>query len=148
KGINFTEILMGAMLNFLLFAGAIHIRLEDLKEQRLPVILFSTISVIISTFVIGYLIYFLFPLFDMYIPLIQSLVFGALLSPTDPNEVLSILKQAGVRKSLETKVAGESLFNDGMAVVVFIIMLRIAQGEAIDITFDNILLLFLKEAVG
>lgn len=148
RGINFTEILMGAMLNFLLFAGAIHIRLEDLREQRLPVIVFSTISVIISTFVVGYLLYFLFPYFDLQVPLIQCLVFGALISPTDPIAVLSILKQAGVPKSLETKVAGESLFNDGMAVVIFIIMLAVAQGQEVDISFKSISLLLLKEALG
>jgi CPA1 family monovalent cation:H+ antiporter len=148
RGINFTEILMGAMLNFLLFAGAIHIRLKDLSEQRLPVIVFSTISVIISTFVVGYLLYFFLPYFELQVPLVQCLVFGALISPTDPIAVLSILKQAGVPKSLETKVAGESLFNDGMAVVVFIIMLRIAQGQEVDLSFKSISLLLLKEAVG
>jgi CPA1 family monovalent cation:H+ antiporter len=118
-GIDLTEILMGAMLNFLLFAGAIHIRLEDLKEQRAPVVIFSTVSVVISTFVIGYLMYLILGWVHLPIPFIQCLVFGALISPTDPIAVLGILKQAGVPKSLETKIAGESLFNDGMAVVVF-----------------------------
>jgi CPA1 family monovalent cation:H+ antiporter len=146
--VDLTEILMGAMLNFLLFAGAIHIHLEDLKEQRMPVVVFSTVSVVISTFVIGFLMYNILSLFGMPIPFIQCLVFGALISPTDPIAVLGILKQAGVPKSLETKIAGESLFNDGVAVVVFIIMLTLARGEDINTSFSGISLLLAKEALG
>ncbi|MCF2444975.1 sodium:proton antiporter [Dyadobacter sp. CY345] len=146
--IDLTEILMGAMLNFLLFAGAIHIHLEDLKEQRIPVMVFSTISVVISTFVIGLLMYEILPWLGLGIPLIQCLVFGALISPTDPIAVLGILKQAGVPKSLETKIAGESLFNDGMAVVVFIVMLALARGEEVNTSFVGISTLLAKEALG
>ncbi|MBD2755493.1 cation:proton antiporter [Spirosoma validum] len=146
--LDFTEILMGAMLNFLLFAGAIHVRLKDLREQRAPIIVFSTISVMISTFIVGFLIYYLLPLFRLNVPLIQCLVFGALISPTDPIAVLGILKKAGVRKSLETKVAGESLFNDGVAVVVFAVLLQLAQGSDVDVSFSNISWLLIKEAVG
>jgi CPA1 family monovalent cation:H+ antiporter len=146
--VDLTEILMGAMLNFLLFAGAIHLHLEDLREQRLPVIIFSTVSVVISTFVIGFLMYYILPLLGITIPLIQCLVFGALISPTDPIAVLGILKQAGVPKSLETKIAGESLFNDGMAVVVFILMLALARGEEVNTSFTGIAGLFVKEAIG
>jgi len=146
--IDLTEILMGAMLNFLLFAGAIHIHLEDLKEQRIPVMVFSTISVVISTFVIGFMMYEILPWLGLGIPFIQCLVFGALISPTDPIAVLGILKQAGVPKSLETKIAGESLFNDGMAVVVFIIMLALARGEEVNTSFVGISTLLAKEALG
>jgi CPA1 family monovalent cation:H+ antiporter len=148
QSIDLTEILMGAMLNFLLFAGAIHIHLVDLKEQRIPVMVFSTISVVISTFVIGFLMYEILPLMGLGIPFIQCLVFGALISPTDPIAVLGILKQAGVPKSLETKIAGESLFNDGMAVVVFIIMLALARGEEVNTSFVGISTLLAKEALG
>lgn len=147
-GVDFTEILMGAMLNFLLFAGAIHVRLEDLKEQRIPVIVFSTLSVVISTFVVGILLYYVVPLFGINIPFLHCLLFGALISPTDPIAVLGILKQAKVPKSLETKVSGESLFNDGMAVVVFLLILQLANGEEVDLSFGNIVYLFFKEAVG
>lgn len=146
--VDLTEILMGAMLNFLLFAGAIHIHLEDLREQRLPIIIFSTVSVLMSTFIIGFLVYYLLPLTGIHIPLIQCLVFGALISPTDPIAVLGILKQAGVPKSIETKIAGESLFNDGMAVVIFILMLALARGEEVNTTFGGITMLFVKEALG
>ena len=152
--LNFSEILMNGMLNFLLFAGAIHININDLKEQRVPVIIFSTLSVIISTFVIGFALYFLLnrllPMVDLHleIPFIYCLLFGSLISPTDPIAVLSILKQANVSKSVETKVAGESLFNDGVAVVVFAVILKLAQGESIDLSVTNIAWLFVKEACG
>jgi monovalent cation:H+ antiporter, CPA1 family len=144
---DFTELLMGAMLNFLLFAGAIHINIKDLREQRGPVVVFSTISVIISTFVVGTLIYFI-PVKDLEIPYIYCLLFGALISPTDPVAVLSILKQANVRKSLETKIAGESLFNDGVAVVVFAVILELAEGKVSDLTAWNVVWLLIKEAGG
>ena len=144
---DFTELLMGAMLNFLLFAGAIHINLKDLREQRTPIMVFSTISVIISTFAVGTMVYFI-PLPDLEIPYIYCLLFGALISPTDPVAVLSILKEAKVRKSLETKIAGESLFNDGVAVVVFAVLLELAQGTSADITPLHIGWLFIKEAGG
>lgn len=148
SSVDFSEVLMGAMLNFLLFAGAIHIRLDDLKEQKAPVIVFSTVSVIISTFAVGFMLFYILQWLNMGIPLIQCLLFGALISPTDPIAVLGILKQAGVPKSLETKVAGESLFNDGIAVVVFIIMLQLAQGENVDLSFGSISWLLIKEALG
>ena len=146
--LDFTEVLMGAMLNFLLFAGGIHINIKDLKEQFGPVVIFSTVGVIISTFAVGIGAYYLLPLVGVKMPLIYCLVFGALISPTDPVAVLSILKQANVSKSLETKVAGESLFNDGMAVVVFTVILQLAIGKDIDLNIENIGLLLLKEAGG
>ncbi len=145
---DFTEVLMGAMLNFLLFAGGIHINIKDLKEQFTPVLIFATVGVVISTFAVGFGAYYLLPFVGISMPLIYCLVFGALISPTDPVAVLSILKQANVSKSLETKVAGESLFNDGMAVVVFTVILQLAIGKEIDLTAESIGLLLLKEAGG
>lgn len=146
-GFNLTEVLMGAMLNFMLFAGAIHINLRDLTEQRTPIVTFSTVSVIISTFAVGTLLYLL-PMEGLEIPYIYCLVFGALISPTDPVAVLSILKGANVQKALETKIAGESLFNDGMAVVMFAVILQLAQGKAAELTIFNMLWLFIREAGG
>ncbi len=146
--IDFTEVLMGAMLNFLLFAGGIHINLDDLKEQFRPVLIFSTLGVVISTFVVGFGMFYLLPFLGIHLPFIYCLLFGSLISPTDPVAVLSILKQANVSKSLETKVAGESLFNDGMAVVVFSIVLQLAIGEEVDLGLESIGLLLLKEAGG
>ncbi|QRR01679.1 cation:proton antiporter [Dyadobacter sandarakinus] len=148
ESVDLTEILMGAMLNFLLFAGAIHLHLEDLREQRAPVIIFSTVSVVISTFIVGTLMYYFLGWIGLHVPMLQCLVFGALISPTDPIAVLGILKQAGVPKSLETKIAGESLFNDGMAVVVFILLLALARGEDVNTSLSGIATLFAKEALG
>lgn len=146
--IDFTEVLMGAMLNFLLFAGGIHINIDDLKEQFRPVVIFSTAGVVISTFMVGIGMYYLLPLTGVQLPFIYCLVFGALISPTDPVAVLSILKQANVSKALETKVAGESLFNDGMAVVVFTVVLQLAIGKEVDLGVESIALLLMKEAGG
>ncbi len=148
SGIDFTEVLMGAMLNFLLFAGGIHINIDDLKEQLRPVLIFSTLGVVISTFVVGFGMFYLLPFLGIHLPFIYCLLFGALISPTDPVAVLSVLKQANVSKSLETKVAGESLFNDGMAVVVFTVVLQLAIGNEVDLGIESIGLLLLKEAGG
>lgn len=148
NSLDFTEVLMGAMVNFLLFAGGIHVNIKDLKEQFGPVVIFSTVGVIISTFAVAFGTFYLLPLVGIQMPFIYCLVFGALISPTDPVAVLSILKQANVSKSLETKVAGESLFNDGMAVVVFTVVLQLAIGKEIDLNVENIGLLLLREAGG
>ncbi|MBE99519.1 sodium:proton antiporter [Flavobacterium coralii] len=144
---DFTEVLMGAMLNFMLFAGAIHVSLRDLREQSRPILTFSTITVVISTLAVGTLVYFI-PIDGLEIPFLYCLLFGALISPTDPVAVLSILKEAKVRKSLETKIAGESLFNDGMAVVLFAVLLQLAQGRTEEFTVLNVLWLLIREAGG
>lgn len=148
SGIDFTEILMGGMLNFLLFAGAIHVRFSDLREQRLPVLIFSTISVIISTFVIGSIFYYLAPVFNVELPLLYCLLFGSLISPTDPIAVLGILKKAKVSKSLETKITGESLFNDGVAVVLFVVIFQLTQSPGMEVNIGKISLLLAKEVFG
>src|SRR5690606_37397778 len=126
------EVLMGAMLNFLLFAGAIHVNFADLKEQRLPILIFSTLGMILSTFIIGGILYYTVGLFSIRLPFIYCLLFGALISPTDPIAVLGILKKAKVPKSLETKITGESLFNDGVAVVLFAVILQLTQSPDMD----------------
>ncbi len=148
RSVDFSQVLMGAMLNFLLFAGAIHISLHDLRKQRIPVIIFSTVGVIISTAAVGALMYAAFQALNMQVRFIECLVFGALISPTDPIAVIAILQKAGIRKSLEIKVAGESLFNDGVAVVLFTILMQLARGNEFDITFAHISGLFLQEAIG
>ncbi|QCR24672.1 sodium:proton antiporter [Pontibacter sp. SGAir0037] len=148
SSLDFTEVLMGAMLNFLLFAGAIHVNVADLREQRLPVLTFSTISVILSTFAIGGILYGITPLFGIAMPFLYCLLFGALISPTDPIAVLGILKKANVGKSLETKITGESLFNDGVAVVLFAVLLQLTQTPDTQISLGSISWLLAKEALG
>lgn len=148
SSIDFTEILMGAMLNFLLFAGAVHVDFADLRQQKIPVIIFSTISVVLSSFVIGGVFYYLLPLFSLQIPFLYCLLFGALISPTDPIAVLGILKTANVSRSLETKIAGESLFNDGVAVVLFAVVLQLTQMPELEVSIGSISWLLVKEAAG
>ena len=146
--VDFSEVLMGAMLNFLLFAGAIHISMHDLRQNRIPILIFSTLSVIISTVMVAGMMYFAFMSLQLSIPFIQCLVFGALISPTDPIAAIGILKKAGIRKSIEIKVAGESMFNDGVSVLLFTILLKLASGSEIDITFAHVSGLFIQEAGG
>lgn len=147
NSIDFSELLLEVMLSFMLFAGAIHIQYKDLKKQKLSILLFATVSVIISTFIIGFATYYILNWFGIPVKLLHALLFGTLISPTDPIAVLSILKSAGIPKSLETKIAGESLFNDGVAVVIFITVLQLSKPGA-DISIPNIAILFGKEALG
>jgi CPA1 family monovalent cation:H+ antiporter len=145
---DFTQVLMGAMLNFLLFAGAMHVNFSDLKDYKTPIITSATLGVVISTFVIGALLYYVAPLLNIELPFIYCLLFGALISPTDPIAVLGILKQANVPKSIQIKIGGESLFNDGVAVVLFAVLLQLAQTEGLEISFLSISWLFIMEAGG
>lgn len=145
--LNFSNLLLNIMLSFMLFAGAIHIKIDDLKEQRLPILLFSTFGVVIATFVVGIFSYYVLHALNWDVKFIHCLLFGALIAPTDPIAVLGILKDAKVPKSLETKIAGESLFNDGIAVVVFLSILEISQ-HSDTFTWTDVALLFVKEAIG
>ncbi|MEP6747011.1 MAG: sodium:proton antiporter [Bacteroidota bacterium] len=147
NSLDFETLLMRIMLSFLLFAGAIHIDVGKLKKEMAPVLLFATVGVLISTILIGGAMYFVFQFFTVPIPFIYCLVFGALISPTDPIAVLGILKEAKIPGSIETKISGESLFNDGIGVVIFVSILEIATGST-EISFGHSTLLFLKEAGG
>ncbi len=146
--IDFHNLLMNGMLSFLLFAGSMHIDANSLQKQRLPILSLATFGVVISTFLIGTLLYFLLAAFHLDVAYIYCLLFAALISPTDPIAVLAILKKAGIKKSLEIKIAGESLFNDGVAVVVFITILEVAQTGFDKLSAVDIALLFMREAGG
>jgi len=146
--LDFHDLLMNQMLGFLLFAGAIHINATDLNKERLPVISLATAGTVISTFLVGALTYLLLQWFHISAPFIYCLLFGALISPTDPIAVLGILKSARIPGSLELKISGESLFNDGIAVVVFIVLYEIAQSGLEHLSFSNVFVLFLREAAG
>ncbi|MFH1287572.1 MAG: sodium:proton antiporter [bacterium] len=147
KNIDFNKTLLHGMLSFLLFAGSIHINLEDIAKHKWIIGVLSTFSVVMSTFVVGTMAWFIFNLIGIKISFIYSLLFGSLITPTDPVAVIGILKKAGASKSLETKIAGESLFNDGVAVVVFLLILGVITGGD-GITFGHIALLFVEEAIG
>ncbi|MCP4566566.1 MAG: sodium:proton antiporter [FCB group bacterium] len=145
--IDFSEALMKGMLSFLLFAGAIKINLNDLDKQKTVITVLATAGVIATTFLVGTAIFFALKLLGTSLSYIYCLIFGALIAPTDPVAVLSILKSVKAPKSLETKIAGESLFNDGVGIVVFTVLVGIAFGGEAS-SFGHIVLLFLQEAVG
>jgi len=147
EGIDFKTVLFDIMLSFLLFAGAMHTNFEQLKIQRWPVLVFATLGVLVSTFLVGIIMYFVLQLVGLDVAFIYCLLFGALISPTDPIAVLGILKQAGAPKKLETKIVGESLFNDGVGVVVFLTLLKIAEGGS-DVTLGHIAEMFAVEVLG
>ncbi|MGD9057463.1 MAG: sodium:proton antiporter [Desulfobacterales bacterium] len=145
--IDFDETLLHGMLSFLLFAGALHVNLVDLLRQKYIISTLATLGVIGSTFIIGVASWWVLGWLGIELPFIYCLLFGALISPTDPIAVMGILKKAGVPASLEIKITGESLFNDGVAVVVFLVILQIATG-AQPVTVASVAGLFLKEALG
>lgn len=124
--IDFNESLMHGMLGYLLFAGALHVNLNDLKQQKLVIALLATIGVLVTTFLVGSFAYGITQLLGIEVRFLHCLIFGSVIAPTDPIAVLSIVKKLGAPKSLETKIAGESLFNDGVGVVVFIALMGIA----------------------
>ncbi len=146
--IDFKEVLLDVMLSFLLFAGALHTNFEQLKVQRWPVLVFSTLGVLVSTFFVGIAMFLILPLFSLDVSLVNCLLFGALISPTDPIAVLGILKKVGAPKNLETKIVGESLFNDGVGVVVFLTIFQIAQLGVDEVEVSQIVQLFGQEVLG
>lgn len=145
-GIDFNTTLLHGMLSFLLFAGALHVNLEDLAKQKWVIVALASVGVLISTVMVGGLTWLAFSAIGLNLPFIYCLVFGALISPTDPIAVLGLLKTTGAPKTLETKITGESLFNDGIGVVVFLVLLGIATRG--DMTASEVALLFVEEAVG
>ena len=148
KGVDFNKVLMEIMLSFLLFAGALHVDVKTLAKERGPIMIFATLGVIVSTFIVGGLMYLVFNAFGTKIEFIYCLLFGSLISPTDPIAVLAILKKATVPKKLEVKISGESLFNDGVAVVVFLSIFEMAEKGVANTGALDILILFVTEAGG
>lgn len=148
RTIDFSTALMRVMLSFLLFAGAIHIDIHKLKKESASIITFSTIGVLLSTFIVAGLMFAVTKLFGLHIDFIYCLLFGALISPTDPIAVLGILKQSKIPATLEMKISGESLFNDGVAVVVFITIYEIITAGIKNTSAPQIAWLFVKEAGG
>lgn len=144
--IDFNDTLMHGLLSFLLFAGALHFNIRDLLGQKWFIGTLASVGVGLSTCLVGISTYYAFRSVGLEIPILYCLLFGALISPTDPIAVLGILKEAGAPKSLETKIVGESLFNDGVGVVVFLVLLGIATRGMTSPA--DIGVLFLQEAGG
>ena len=145
--LDFTEVLLDGMLSMLLFAGALHVNIADLKRYKLPIGVLAGIGTIVSAALIAIALYFMLPLFGFDLPFIWCLLFGALISPTDPIAVMGILASAGAPKSIETVIAGESLFNDGLGVVIFVLLLGILSSGDIP-TANYIAHTFAVEAGG
>lgn len=148
RSIDFSGTLLDFMLSFLLFAGALHTDWGRLHQARGPIITFATIGVILSTFMVGSLMYSVFGLFNVDVPYLQCLLFGAVVSPTDPIAVLGILKRARVPESTEIKIVGESLFNDGIGVVTFMTLLHMARQGISETTPVDMAILLAEELVG
>jgi CPA1 family monovalent cation:H+ antiporter len=145
--VDFNRLLLHGILSFLLFAGALHVNLDDLFEERWVILSLSTVGVFLSTLLVGGVTWYILNLLQIRISLIHSLLFGALISPTDPIAVLEIFKKKRTGTKMEAQISGEALFNDGMGVVVFIVLLKLAMGEQ-NLSFEEVILLFLEEALG
>jgi CPA1 family monovalent cation:H+ antiporter len=145
--VDFSAVLLQGMLSFLLFAGALHVDLSDLLERKWTILSLATVGVAMSTFLVGTVFYCLLELFGLRVDYIYCLLFGALISPTDPIAVIGMLKRAGLPRSLQSMIVGESLFNDGVGVVAFTMILGIVTGGH-HLTAGGVGWLFLQEAVG
>jgi monovalent cation:H+ antiporter, CPA1 family len=145
---DFSKVLFQVMLSFLLFAGALELDLRKLGEEKWPILILATVGVLISTVVAGTAIFFLLPLIGLPLDYIYCLIFGALISPTDPIAVLAMIKKTTVSKNLESQIAGESLFNDGIGVVVFLTILAIATRGVENVEAITVVRLFGLEVFG
>jgi len=147
RSIDFSDVLMQGMLSLLLFAGALHVDLSELKALRWPVASLALIGTLVSTLIVGYGIWAALPWVGLELPLMYCLLFGALISPTDPIAVMGIVKSAGAPKNLEHVIAGESLFNDGVGIVIFTLLLgMLVSGN--EPTAGSALALLAREAGG
>ena len=147
--IDFHETVMHGMLSFLLFAGALHVDTAAFKSRAKPIAVMATLGVLSSTFLIGWITWLLFGFAGIELPFIWALVFGALISPTDPVAVLGLFKTVDVPPSLEAMMAGESLFNDGVGVVIFTVVVAVAVAGGGDAMGPgDVALLFVTEAIG
>ncbi len=148
KELDFSSIVLDILLSFLLFAGALHTDYVQLKKNKISIILFAFFGVLISTGLVGGTLYFLTDLIGVQIPFLYCLLFGALISPTDPIAVLGILTKANVPKTAEINIVGESLFNDGIGVVLFVSIVAIINKGYDQVQMIDIPILFFKDAGG
>lgn len=152
RTLNFTEFVLNGILSLLLFAGALSLNAAQMLRQSRSILVLAFFSTVISTFLIGFAAYGLFGLLGLGVPLLWALLFGALISPTDPVAVLDLLKRAKVPAKIETLIAGESLFNDGVGVVIFLVVAAVAgigaHGAQTDVSALSVITLFAREALG
>ncbi len=145
--LNFHDLLINGMLSFLLFAGSLHIDLTQLKQHKWEIGVLAMLGTVASTFLVAGLMFELLPLIDIHLDFIYCLLFGALISPTDPIAVLATFKELNAPKQLDVKVAGESLFNDGVGIVMFLSLYQLAFSHQ-SLSWESVSLLFLQQAIG
>lgn len=150
RNYDFSRVLLDIMLSFLLFAGALEVNLRKLREEKWPILILATGGVLLSTVLVGTLAYGLLPLLGLEVGYVYCLLFGALISPTDPIAVLAMVQKADadISDGMQTKIAGESLFNDGVGVVIFLTILSVAQEGIGAVSALDVLGLFAQEAIG
>ena len=146
--IKFNETFLHGMLSFLLFAGSLHVNVIELSRYKVLITSLATFSVIFSTMLVGSLLYIFSQILCINLPFYYCLAFGALISPTDPIAVLGVLKIVRAPRSLELKIAGEALFNDGMGIVLFFVSLSLAYGQNISLSLDTIFFYFVRQGLG
>lgn len=150
--LDFQEIVFHGMLGLLLFAGSLHVNIQHLKEKMWPIFLLATVAVLLATGVIGVSLYLVLPYLGIDVPILYCLMFGAAISPTDPIAVMAILKQLGVDKGMETKIAGESMFNDASGVVVYMTLASLLTAStgaaAVSVDWGSVMHLVLFEVLG
>lgn len=147
-GMDFSRILLDVMLGFLLFASALHFDYQKLRKQQWPVFVLSTLGVFMSTTIFGLLLYYMCSLFGIELPLVYCFIFGALISPTDPIAVGAILKHSKISEKLSTVIAGESLFNDAVGLLLFVLLLEFVQQPEAMISISTVGSLLLHEILG
>ena len=145
--VDFSRLLIDGMLSLLLFAGALHVDLSELRRFRWQIALLAFVSTTVSALIVGAALWYALPLLGVTLPLGYCLAFGALISPTDPIAVMGILKTAGAPKSVEVVIAGESLFNDGVGIVLFVVAYSLIGGDT-SIDAAGVGQLLLREAGG
>jgi monovalent cation:H+ antiporter, CPA1 family len=146
--IKFNETFLHGMLSFLLFAGSLHVNVIELSRYKVLITLLATVSVLFSTFLVGYIVFWLTQILCINLPFYYCFVFGALISPTDPIAVLGVLKTVKAPRSLELKIAGEALFNDGMGIVLFFVALALTSGAQNSLSLDSVLFYFIRQGLG
>lgn len=148
SGINFSKVLLDVLLGFLLFASALHFDYKKLKEQQWPVFILSTLGVILSTGIFGCILFFAAKVISFQIPFIYCCIFGALVSPTDPIAVGSILKHSRLPANLRVIISGESLFNDAVGLLLFVTLLGLALQPEISLSLQHVASSLIKEVFG
>jgi monovalent cation:H+ antiporter, CPA1 family len=147
RDFNFSEVLMQGMLSVLLFAGALQIDLRELAAYRWQIAMLALVGTVAAALLVGFGLYLVLPFVGLSLPLAYCLVFGALIAPTDPISVSGLLRQLGAPRNLETVISGESLFNDGVGIVVFVVMAQVAVSHQTPSAAD-VAMLLLREAGG